>query len=608
MAQSAFPVQIESTGDIQMKNLYNQLENVAMSGKIPCLAALLALILTLPSLGLGFMADDYMQRAVFLQPESLEGMFGEPFKDFFTFADGDPERMKVLVDRGLYPWMVVPDLRMSFWRPLTVATHYIDYQLWPDSPFLMHVHNLIWFTLMVALAGYFYRAIMGPTLAAGLAVTLFAVDDAHAWPAAWIANRNAPIAMVLCLLVLMLHHRWRKGGRVWVPILSVALFGVALLAKESTIAAFGYLFAYALFLDKGRTAGRIFSLLPYVAVTIIWRIVYVQLNFGAKGSGGYIDPLGDPLQFANAFLTRAPVLLQSQWAFIPSDTFLFAPPVLKTFVILWSVAVVIGLSVVLYPLLKRYAAARFWCLGMLFALVPLVAADPQDRLLLFPGLGAMGLLAQLLVSLKSGEFTEMNLLVPPAFLKPLRYGLVGIHLVMAPILLPVMILVLGFLMGNIDHIVKESLPSDKSIVGKTFILTNGANYPVGTYLHIIRGLEGEPTPAHVRSFAPVSMAAIPMTITRITENSAVVRPDGGYPWSIFRNSDHPFALGETIALAGMTVEITELAEEGWPSEVTYIFEKSLDDPSYLWFRINGTNYESMHVPGVGETVRLNPFD
>jgi hypothetical protein len=576
--------------------------------KFPWIAAAIALVLTLPSLGLGFMADDYMQRAVFLQPEPLDGLFGDPFSDFFTFADGDRERMKSLVDRGIYPWMVVDDLRISFWRPLTVATHWLDYRLWPNSPFLMHVHNLIWFTLMVAAAGYFYRDIMGPTFAAGLALLLFAIDDAHAWPAAWIANRNAPIAMCLCLLVLMLHHRWRKSGTAWPAIVAVLLFAAALLAKESAVAALGYLMAYALFLDKGRSPARLLSLLPYGVVTIVWRFFYVYFDFGAKGSGGYIDPLGQPLLFAEAFLTRAPVLLQAQWLLAPADTFLLAPPIVKTVLIVSSWIIVVLLGTVLFPLLKRDAVARYWGLGMLLALVPLVAADPQDRLLLFPGLGAMGLLAQLLVALKSGEFADANHLLPTWSLKPLRYGLVGIHLVLAPILLPVMIVVLGYLMGNIDHIVRETLPSDESVTGKTLILANGANYPVGTYLHIIRGLEGQPTPAHVRSFGPVSMAAVPMNITRSTENTMIVRPDGGYPWSVFRGPDNPFTLGENIELAGLKVEVTELAEEGWPSEVSYHFEKPLDDPSYLWFRINGTNYEPMPVPALGETIRLQPFD
>ncbi|HIA47197.1 MAG TPA: hypothetical protein EYN96_04335 [Candidatus Hydrogenedentes bacterium] len=76
---------------------------------------------------------------------------------------------------------------------------------------------------------------------------------------------------------------------------------------------------------------------------------------------------------------------------------------------------------------------------------------------------------------------------------------------------------------------------------------------------------------------------------------------------MFRASDHPLELNEVVELTGLTVKVTKLAEEGWPEEVTYRFEKSLDDPSYLWFRINGFDYESMQVPAIGETLRLEPF-
>ncbi|MFP6583679.1 MAG: hypothetical protein VCD00_14155 [Candidatus Hydrogenedentota bacterium] len=92
-----------------------RIDEVLKSASLPWVAIAIALLLTLPSLGLGFMADDYMQRAVFLQPEPLDGLFGEPFTDLFTFADGDPERMHEMVDLGIYPWMTNPDLRVSFW-------------------------------------------------------------------------------------------------------------------------------------------------------------------------------------------------------------------------------------------------------------------------------------------------------------------------------------------------------------------------------------------------------------------------------------------------------------------------------------------------------------
>jgi len=35
--------------------------------------------------------------------------------------------------------------KLSFWRPLSAATHWIDYHLWPTSPALMRLHNAAWF-------------------------------------------------------------------------------------------------------------------------------------------------------------------------------------------------------------------------------------------------------------------------------------------------------------------------------------------------------------------------------------------------------------------------------------------------------------------------------
>lgn len=220
----------------------------------------------------------------------------------------------------------------------------------------------------------------------------------------------------------------------------------------------------------------------------------------------------------------------------------------------------------------------------------------------------MGLLAQLLVALKSGDYVDANRIVPRKLLAPIRYALVAIHLVIAPILLPLTIVALGFMMGNIDRNVRVSLLSDESIVDKTLILANGANYPVGSYLYIIRGLEGQPTPKYLRSFALPTMAAVPMDITRVDKLTVTVRPECGYPWSLFRTEEKPFAPGDTHTLTGMMVEVTQLSEGGWPSELACRFEKSLDDPSYLWYRINGFDYEPMPVPAIGETVRLEIFE
>ena len=73
-----------------------------------------AIILALPSLRLGLLADDYLHRASFLEPNALDGLFGSPFSSMYDFADGDAERTMEFVERGLLPWYTLPELRVRF--------------------------------------------------------------------------------------------------------------------------------------------------------------------------------------------------------------------------------------------------------------------------------------------------------------------------------------------------------------------------------------------------------------------------------------------------------------------------------------------------------------
>ena len=77
-----------------------------------------------------------------------------------------------------------------FWRPLTAATHWADYQLWPDHPALMHLQNAAWFCALVAALFGLYRRILGPGWIAALAALLYAVKAQFFGPVAWIACRN----------------------------------------------------------------------------------------------------------------------------------------------------------------------------------------------------------------------------------------------------------------------------------------------------------------------------------------------------------------------------------------------------------------------------------
>ncbi|MEK7793668.1 MAG: hypothetical protein AAB353_04020 [Candidatus Hydrogenedentota bacterium] len=573
------------------------------SRRFPYVAATLAVVLCLPALSFGFFADDYMHRAMFLQPVELSGMFGHPFPDMFTLADGDPERMHRFVDKGLYPWLTLPELKFRFMRTVAVVTHWIDYALWPNSPALMHVHNLLWFGALVVAVAFYYRRMIGPGITAGLAALIFAIDDAHAWPAAWIANRNEMIALLLGVLVMTCHDRSRQSANRPAALAASVLFAVALFTKESAISICGYLFAYAIFLDKSTAAKRILSLAPYAAITVLWRAYYVYAGYGSFGSQEYVDPVAAPVQFARALIERTPILLQGLWGLPPSDLYSIGPSVAKPYVFATGVIGIVVVAALLTPLLRRDPLARFFAVGMLLAIVPIVAAGPQDRLLMFATLGSSGLLAQLLVAVHKRELFDSPTRRTHRCARGMYYAFIAIHLVLAPILLPGTIYAVDEAGNSIMDISVKGIPTGPEVQDKTIVLTNFANYPAATYLYIVRGLSGAPTPAHVRSLAPPLMYPVPIWLTRTDERTIVAEPDGGYPWSLFRDADHPLAAGQRIELTGMTVEVLALSEEGWPARVAYHFDKPLEDPSLLWFRIEGVELP----PTVGETIYTTPF-
>jgi hypothetical protein len=123
----------------------------------------LIFLFTLPSLWAGLMGDDYMHYAI-LKAEDLPiekpddlSLFG-----LFSFINGDPERNRRAMDPGVIPWWTYDGMKYAFWRPLAEITHWIDHQLWPRSPALMHLQNVLWY-LRMWLLGMFFSLVPATT-------------------------------------------------------------------------------------------------------------------------------------------------------------------------------------------------------------------------------------------------------------------------------------------------------------------------------------------------------------------------------------------------------------------------------------------------------------
>src|SRR6185436_5356568 len=103
---------------------------------LPAMVAGFAVLLTLGSLGLGLRLDDYYERWIIVGSPGYREVGRVPI-DAFCFCDGDSARTGRMIELGLLPWWINPELKAAFYKPITVLTHMLDYRLWPGKPALM---------------------------------------------------------------------------------------------------------------------------------------------------------------------------------------------------------------------------------------------------------------------------------------------------------------------------------------------------------------------------------------------------------------------------------------------------------------------------------------
>ena len=566
--------------------------------------ALVAVTLCLPALGVGWQSDDYFHRVV-LRGDVETGY--SPLELFSVMRHG-PEVLREYTDLGLFPWWTSGELKLAFFRYLSAATHWLDYRLWPESAPLQHAHSLLWLGALVAAAALFYRRIHGVSWLAGLAALLYAVDEAHGAPAGWLANRNALVATLFGLLCLLAHDRWRRGegGGARHAALAALCFALALAGGEMGLGAFAYLVAYALFLDRGSWPGRLASLAPCGAVLVGWAAVYRAFGFGASGSGLYVDPVGQPLEFAARLVERAPLYLTGQLTPLAAELELLALPERVGGVRALMVGLFLVMAVVLAPLLKRRREARFWALGAVLAVVPLCATFPSNRVLFFVGLGGMGLVAMWLEGAWSRGGGSRGLLT-----RGVAIGLVVSHLVIAPLLLPFNTLAFRIFGEQVTAAIL-SLPEE--LADRELVVVNAPEYlsyvsQAGSVLL----LDGRQMPRVIRGLA-VGPSAV--SGRRVDERTLELTMDRGFlsgPLGpLFRAPREPMAVNETLQVPGMSATVMALTPGGTPATVRFRFDAALESPGRLWVQYRDGRFLPFEPPPVGGSLELpvarGPFE
>jgi hypothetical protein len=563
--------------------------------------ALVATTLMLPSAGPRLVFDDHLQVIV---RSADRPVFGIPYAPFDLFAFARPGQLNdTLIDRGmLLPWWTDPALLIAFFRPLSSLTHVIDGWLWPTSARLMHLHNVAWYAAMLAVIAAVYRRFVAPAWIAGLSFFLYAFDDTHGATVSWIANRNALLAGTFGFLALLFHESWRRDGSRRHLVGALVAFSLGLLGGEAALGALAYIASYALVLDRGDKRSRAWSLVPYAAIVVPWRLVYQWLGYGARGSGAYLDPGREPAAFLAHLPAQMAALIQGQLGIFTADLWFWATASARTMLWAGAVVTIAVIAVLVVPLLRTSATSRFWALGALFALVPSASSIPGDRLLLLPGVGILALLAEVFAT-----FVERS---PPLPIRGAVRAAIAVPIfclfvrraVVAPLGLPFRAHSMEAAGGMTDF-AADTVQRAENPGGRSVIALNPPANILASYLGLILATRGTPVPEHVRWLAPADSE---LTVTRPSERVLRVRPTLGFFATaadrLYRSEQNPLVQGQRIELADMTVTVGPLAPNGNPAEVDFEFRESLESTRYLWLRWDGASCVPSQPPRVGETV------
>ena len=590
-------------------------------------AAIVAAVLTLPSLGLGWQTDDYFHRAALTDETARLADARRSFAEMFAFIkDGLVDRADAM-DKGDLPWWSSPNLKLAFFRPVTGLAHWIDYALWPDTPWIMHAQSIAWYAVTVALAAVFFRRIAPSATVAGFAALIYAIDDGHGLPAVWLANRNATIAACFGIVALLAYDRWRRDGWRGGALLTPVMLLVALLANEGAVAVVAYLVAYAALMDPRRGWRRFAALVPSLAVAVGWWGMYRLAGYGASGSGVYIDPASDPVRFASAVARRGPVMLNGLLAIPPADIhILLSQPLV---VALWGVSlvVIVLIGIAALRLVRTDARLRFAVWGMLLSLVPPCATFASDRLMMFAGLGGSVLIAQLIVSASRTVRNRAAGATRRRIAGLLGGGLVLVHLVVAPV---------NFVQAsrNIRRFAAPvrraaaGLPTDKGIEKQRLVLVNSPS----AFITLMAGMYSASRQNAIADKTLVlASGSYGARVTRTNDRTLLVTVDGGwlmqpgtwprdrgdtFAWFggqyafqvfdlLFRDAQ-PFEPGQHLDLSDVRIEIMSITNDGRPASVRFQFAAPLQGGRYRWVCWRDDRYAPWNLPAVGLTVVLPP--
>jgi hypothetical protein len=596
-----------STVTIRLSNLKKDfagsIKSWALNHSI-LLASVLAACITIPcwSLNPDFFADDFLQLQLLkTSPYSTKRLF-----DVFTFFDGSRPHIQRLMETGALPWFSSPELKISFWRPLSALLIEIDYKFGGINPSFAKAHSIVWYFLIILVVGVLYRVVL-PRNVAFLSLVIFVLAPNHREPVQWLAARNALVTGTLGAASLMFYVKWRQGGSVLFKSLSIVMFAAALLGGEASIGVIPYIIAFE-YSKCGIKKETLRRLLPILALATVWLVGYYLLGYGVRASGGYVNPLEEPFQFIRSIPAKSLAMFGIEFGGVPAELF-FPNPEYRDFVVkagLFAVVVLLAMLAFIWnDLDSDLRKTTLWLgAGAVGAFIPQMAGLIGARSLVLSSIGGSAVLAVLI-----GAFFKVRDRRPrrirDLMVLTSCVAMAIIHLAVAPVMWFHWSRVLGGINASLSKLEISSL-STSEISHERIIFISGPLSFLRLYTPARRMVENASVPL---SWWTLSFVQTPQRLVRTASERFTLELIEGRMLDtpveeLYRSPDLPLKAGAEVVLNGLRAEV--LADDGiGPTRVEFCFDRSLDDPSMrLMVWKPGHGFQRIKPPPTGSAMLL----
>jgi hypothetical protein len=336
--------------------------------------------------------------------------------------------------------------------------------------------------------------------------------------------------------------------------------------------------------------GRLRECLPALALGVAYLTAYSVLGGGTRGSGGYHDPLANPLAFAELAAVRLPILLGDAALAIPAELAFVASHAALALAGLAATGVV----ALAYRATRPHPAGLGWlALAGVVALLPGVAGYPTGRVLLVPDLAFAAILGSILARGMAAPRPGMLLALLLAVAHLLWSPLCELHDQHA--------------LGRRGRFTERVAREVRGLVppGGRAILVAASDPFVFLYPHAV--LAGTARGA-VTCWSVLSAARGRHRLTRTGEHELTLEPldhpllAGSFD-VLFRAPDRAFIAGDTVEQCGATIRVTEV-QHGLPSRLAITYQRRLDDPKLTFLVWRDRHLARLALPAIGESVEL----